>query len=162
MRNITECNNVVKCHKCEINGFFCKLTYHDCATTCPLCGNDDLTCHPSLDDFFLDPDDETDYGNVHMSEMENDPNKSINKKYDKENIDFCYYCKIVYCLGSIHNERWNIYNAELIRKYSYEGQIYIGMPHFDTIEEYFEKFKNVIVLEWVTPNGNNICKNQQI
>jgi hypothetical protein len=95
-------------------------------------------------------------------------NNELYKKYF-----FCSKCRIIFDRGCIHacNNKTNriliesemetlntdCHNGHLIGKWKYNNEIYIGMPQFDTIEEWYNELKNIEVLEWICPNNGIHC-----
>lgn len=54
----------------------------------------------------------------------------------------------------------NCYNGHFIGKYKYNDIEYIGMPYFDSIDEWYNEIKNIEILEWICPNNINLFCNK--
>ena len=149
MKNIVSFNNIVKCNICNINGFFCYSSQNEGFVTCPLCQNDDY-----MNDLYESSEDI--YNKYFTKENLQDTPIEIYKKYL-----FCGRCRIIYNLGCIHSHNKkitsNCYNGHLVGKWKYKDEIYIGMPQFDTIEEWYTELKNIEILEWICPNDGFHC-----
>lgn len=138
MKNIVSFNNLVKCNNCCNNGFFCYTPQNGEFITCPLCQDDDY-----VND--VKESDKTKYDNL----------DELHKKYL-----FCGKCYIMFSLGCIHASNGstnNCYNGHLIGKWKYKEEIYIGMPRFNTIDEWYCELKNIEILEWFCPNNGLHC-----
>ena len=142
MKNIITFNNNVKCSSCDLNGFFCYTPNGSDYITCPLCNHGE-------------------YGS-----RETDPKYDIDKFYDDENdlrnILYCNNCRILFEFGCIHAENGcsqSIFNGHLIRKWRdrLTYQVYIGMPQFDSLDEWYNKVNNIEILEWACPNNSWHC-----
>jgi hypothetical protein len=76
------------------------------------------------------------------------------KQTDEEDTKGNYFwedCGIVFdAFGCSHEEEKN--NCHFIAKYVYEGVIYNGMPLFESLEEWKNKFGDIMILKWVCPN----------
>ena len=74
---------------------------------------------------------------------------------------FCKYCGIVFDpFGCSHNDNEFLHNAHLIKEYEYKGHTYIGMPLFESVEEWKNEWENVKVLQWYCPNA--VCQNNAL
>jgi hypothetical protein len=140
MKNIISFNNRVKCSSCCVNGFFCYAPEGEMYKTCPLCQNDDYISE-------LYEDNRTHYNQLFSEEN----NSDIYQKYD-----FCAKCKIIFVVGCKHASS-NCYNGHLISKWQYDGEEYIGMPQFASIDEWYNELKNIKILEWICPNNGLLC-----
>lgn len=50
------------------------------------------------------------------------------------------------------------YNGHLIGKWKYKENEYIGMPQFESIDEWSNEINNIEIIDWVCPNNGLICK----
>ena len=145
MKNIVSFDNNVKCSSCKLNGFFCYTPAGADYDTCPICNNHDFV----KGSFIF--------------------KKSLYRKYfgdnsdldeNYENHDFCDSCRILFYVGCRHACNGctdDCYNGHLVGKWKYKGEEYIGMPQFDTIDEWFNEIKNIEILEWICPNNGLHC-----
>lgn len=142
MKNLDKIYNNVKCYDCNLNGFFCYTPFGADYHTCPLCGAFD-----------------------YMGDV------ATNDIYDKWcEIDlegyYCHKCNILFQTGCTHKSKGctdDVYNAHLIGKYKYKDIEYIGMPQFDSVDEFIEEIitnnmKNIEILEWICVNNGWHCK----
>jgi len=72
---------------------------------------------------------------------------------------YCEKCKTVFANGCRYTDRDMTWNAHLIGKYSFEGETYIGMPLYETIDEWLRLSPKVQVIQWICPNGGKIDPN---
>lgn len=143
MRNIelADLFTRIKCFKCNTNGFYCETPQGADYNTCPLCGHHDF------------------YQGSYIY------NKKLHEKYFGLNIDdneedylkysFCEKCKIIFDVGCVHGSNGctdNVYNGHFISKYKYNNVEYIGMPQFDSIDEWFNEMPKIEILKWCCPN----------
>ena len=145
MKNIQLSEPKIACSYCHEKGYFTSIPHHAIFyNTCPLCYSSDYIdgLQYSCTEF-------------HKYVIEN----CIDNDTDNFNVyKFCPECKIVYepALSS-HAKNHSSEHATFISKWKYKDEIYIGMPQFDTIEEWFHEINNIVVLETITPNKDNIC-----
>lgn len=141
MRNIQLSETKVACSHCHQKGYFtCTPQYDANYNTCPLCFSPDF-----IDGY-----------NSFRCGVEFFENVLQNCHGNRELYKLCPECKIVYKLDESYHNKMNE-NATLISKWEYDGVNYTGMPQFDTIEEWFDKINDVIVLETICPSENNVC-----
>jgi hypothetical protein len=114
MKNLIQLETKVQCSGCKIHGCF---TEHvgggeECFT-CPVC---DAWSDDSWDDDEL-------WEKVMCAQV---------KGTDLDlTFEYCPSCRIVFLSGCIHAENGctsQTYNAHLIGKWRYKGEIYVGMP----------------------------------
>jgi hypothetical protein len=149
MKNLTHLYKVDYCILCGLKGFFGEVSMGRCGESCPCCGYR----------HFLDWK-ESEYYKDQMD---------LNDKYDMRNKFFyCSPCGIIFQLGCLHYSsspysphcgEEDIKNAHFIKKWRYAGNdcVYLGMPHFDNPEEWFNQANLVEVLEMYCPNKNVQC-----
>jgi hypothetical protein len=142
MKNLVKMNTTAKCYDCEISGFFMYTPQGADYYTCPCCTEYDFvnTCDEELFKKYFDRDNR---------------GSSIYEKYK-----FCSSCKIIYDIGCRHAENGctsSCYNGHFIGKYKYRDEIYIGMPQFETVDEWYNELKNIEILEWICPNNGIHC-----
>jgi len=134
MKNIIEFNhNGIRCTGCNISGFFNWTPNGGDYITCPLCNSGSQY--------------------IEMDNPEYEPN---------HDFDYCTKCNILYCIGCVHSVAGcsdNTFNGHLIGKWKYDGNVYVGMPCFDNLDEYLEKYKNIEILEEICPNNGIQCEN---
>ena len=75
-----------------------------------------------------------------------------------DDVSFCSECRILYTPGCNHldilsNRDVHLHNAHFIRKWKYKDNVYIGMPQFDSLDEWFSEVKKIEILEWVCINS---------
>jgi hypothetical protein len=144
MKNLIQINTVVKCIYCYTKGFYTDIDPNTDADFCPCCTKHDFVRghwgRPLHKKYFNynDPDDESMYD------------------YDS----FCSTCRILYKPGCTHidsssNGEVYQYNAHFIRKWKYKDNVYIGMPQFDSLDEWFSEVKEIEILEWVCINSES-------
>jgi hypothetical protein len=160
MKNITQLNSNTYCFRCNSNGFYIKTPNGGDYITCPSCSG-----HDFWSGIF--------YGN---NQNKADYDKHINQRledYDKieDNAEhfpnsheylYCYNCRIIYDYGCTHSEEGctsSIYNGHVVGKWKYKDEIYIGMPQFDTFEEYISEINNIEILEMVCLRSKGDCEN---
>lgn len=139
MKNIIKCNTTQHCYSCNKQGFFTRSAY---GQECPLCGCGDYLSSIHHEDNIADFDIEIYYNDLY----------------------FCPKCKILFSDGCLHHELnvESTMNAHIIAKWEYKGEIYDGMPCFESIEEWVSEIKNIKVLEMVCPNKGLMCGNKHI
>ncbi len=152
MKNLVKMNTTANCYACKISGFFMYTPDGADYYTCPCCTEDDFV--------------NTTYNSRSTSDMikyfENDTISLISGDNDSiyEKYKFCSSCKIIYDTGCIHAENGctsSCYNGHFIGKYKYRDEIYIGMPQFETVDEWYNELKNIEILEWICPNNGIHC-----
>lgn len=168
MKNITSFMNIVKCSKCDKNGFFIVENYNSSDVTyeCPCCK--DINYNYVSDEYinvcFCDKCD----GLIKLDNLEAEckcPHCYTEIQVEKiTTAHLCLKCLIVFKKGDIHykDNKNKIINSKFIRKWMYlpDGSIHIGMPKFETEDEFFSEIENIKVLEFVTPNNHWICEKQ--
>jgi hypothetical protein len=167
MRNIKTLPADVKCIECKKGGYFVYVEDNwATARTCPCCGRGDIVggsdgrfqsgekpyvCFQKMFD--------RDY-----PELVKDG--KIRKFYDEKvhylrKTYFCPYCKILYYEGCVHAENGcsaSVYNGHFVKKWSWRGEVYNGMPQFDSINEWYNEIKNVEVMEVGCGNNGLHCE----
>ncbi len=135
MKNITtvRLKRLLFCDICEDIGFFHYTPYGADYSSCPLCEN--------------------------FCEYESDISGSDKK------ISLCPKCLILFDFyGCTHAEQGctdSILNGHFISKWENKltGDIYVGMPQFDEIEDWVQNMDNIKILEKICPNkGIPSCK----
>jgi len=145
MKNVTQFNTKQYCYNCKKDGFYC---YTPCGAdyrTCPLCD--------SSDDFLG----ESEEHQKRFEDLLNNYNSDDDIRTD--NL-FCTRCRIMYKLGCTHAANGctdDTYSGHFIGKYEYNGNLYIGMPQFDSIDEWFDHANEIKILEWICPNNGIVC-----
>jgi hypothetical protein len=146
MKNITELSTKEYCLLCGTKGYFSEFSMGRCGSGCPCCGQR----------HFLDWGESTDYRCRYNS-------------YDKSDMRnqflYCKKCGIIFQLGCIHfsrdllNSDDVLYNSHLIKKWKHRetNATYLGMPHFETPEDWFNNVNKVDVLEMYCPNQRDCC-----
>ena len=135
MKNTTTVPSVQKCYFCNKGGFFVYTPRGGDFETCPCCGNpDEMSANMNLPYDF----DETDM------------------RYDWL---FCKQCSIIYKLGCTHAEMGGTdgaYNAHVVKQWQHKvtGEVFQGMPLFESVQEWYEHVNDVLVLEEHCPNGS--------
>lgn len=76
---------------------------------------------------------------------------------EMEYIYICRSCLILFEAGCYYKERGctdSTYNGHFIGKWKdlTNNEIYVGMPQFDSIEEWKARVNDVEILEWICPN----------
>ncbi len=133
-----------KCFECNGYGLFCETPQGADWSTCPMCHSADY---------------------INKMYIEND---KIDSKYDKFINDnnftcFCEYCLTVFdtgCIHIFHGCTDSIYNGHLVSKWKNKvtGEIFEGMPVFDSIDEWADKYyDSVEILEWCCPGNGIAC-----
>ena len=143
MKNLIQINTVVKCFNCYTEGFYTSIDPNTDADFCPCCDRHDFV--------------RGQWGNeLHKKYFNyNDPNDESMYEYD---ASFCSECRILYTPGCTHidslsNRDVYQHNAHFIRKWKYKDNVYIGMPQFDSLDEWFSEVKKIEILEWVCINS---------
>lgn len=101
----------IHCSSCRQVGFFCATPCGADCDSCPICGD---LIYPD------DSDDDSD---------------------EKLQGTFCKHCQLVFDFGCIHSEIGctdDIYYAEMVTSYSYNGETFIGTPKIETKKEFQE------------------------
>jgi len=151
MENIVEIHTSMYCDLCDKQGFFCPEYNEGDNVYCPICGGLDS-------DYTLNLFDEVNlekYGYDYDDKPHNiTGNKEIERIVGHYEYEYCIDCKILYHRGSRHysESHRTVYNGQLVGKWEYQGEIYIGMPRFDDEIEYFKTIKDIKILELVEPN----------
>lgn len=133
MKNIVTYNTKVNCHWCGHEGYFTLemgVTYDP--HQCPLCEYpcDGMSINDDVSDYLSD-----------------------------NGYRYCDRCSILYQDGCTHNDRGvdTITNAHLISMWRYKGELYIGMPQFQSIDELHSEVRSIEILEMCCPNKGVIC-----
>jgi len=146
MKNITHLSKIEYCILCGLKGFFGEASMGRCGESCPCCG---------MRHFF--DWNESDYYKEQVD---------LNDPFDMRNkYLYCQPCGIIFQLGCVHYSNHpyirndDIKNAHFIKKWRYAGNdaVYIGMPHFDNPDEWFNCVTLVEVLEMECANNNAQC-----
>lgn len=147
MKNIVKCNTTVKCCLCNKEGFISEICDGADYVTCPLCKEPDYCSGIKSSN-----------SEIFKKHFSCDCPEPIDDDDDTfSTFKFCPECKIVYTLGCIHQGD-EIKNAHFISKWEYKGEIYYGMPCFESVEEWYNEMKNIKVLDMVCPNkGRRLC-----
>ena len=88
------------------------------------------------------------------------PRCEMQTELEYQDFSFCKDCGIVFdSFGCSHGEEK--YNAHLIKRYEYEGEVYTGMPLFESAEEWKNKCDKIKVLDWHCPNTFCNCSSTQ-
>jgi hypothetical protein len=147
MKNIVCVNQLQKCGRCEIKGFFCYTPYGGGFTTCPCCGENDFlnTLH------HIQRDDKYDF--LYEDEFDNDM---------RNLYSYCKNCKIIYELGCDYcyvGCTDGIYNCHFIKKWKHKKTNieYEGMPMFDDENDWFDNVNNVEILNMYCPHKGSTC-----
>lgn len=132
MKNANKITTICKCDRCEQGGFFIhnRTGITECFS-CPLC------------DFRIEE----------QYEYKVDD-------YIQSNFKYCPKCRIMFDYGCTHSLvgcEWDVWNAHIISKYKYKGQVYYGMPQFDSIEEWKECANDIEILEMKCLNDGYHC-----
>ncbi len=92
---------------------------------------------------------------------EDDENNTEDEEISINDIpNFCDSCKIIFKVGCIHACNGctdDCFNGHLVGKWKYKGEEYIGMPQFDTIDEWLNEINNIDIIEWICPNNGLHC-----
>lgn len=77
---------------------------------------------------------------------------------DNEDIDLCERCLILYKVGCVYIAAGctdSTHNGHFVGKWKdlSTNEVYIGMPQFESIDEWKEKINKIEILEWVCPNN---------
>ena len=131
MKNLTEINTKQKCYRCEKIGFYVETPHYGDNVTCPCCDSE-----------------------KEKEEEENEDNNIMHQYI------YCDSCRIVYNIGCNHAENLcpdNTMNAHVISKWKYKGEIYVGMPQFDSHDEYMSEINKIEVLETVCLRNEGPC-----
>lgn len=151
MRNIIKLYTSRSCNMCDKEGFFCHEYNDGDNVYCPICGGLDdeytlqLDYNECLEKYGYDYDDKP-YNIT--------GNREIERIIGHYEYNYCDHCNIIYNRGSCHYSQTHVrlYNGELVGKWEYQGNTYIGMPCFNDIEEYLETIKDIKILDMVEPN----------
>jgi len=136
MKNLTQLPNIQKCADCKKEGFFCHYDkeMYDCIV-CPICETPDFE---NTDDF-------------------------LDGIFSKVPC-FCVVCCIIFMEGCSHYNNSSciptttlLSNSHFINKWKYNDEVFIGMPQFDSEEEYKDKIDNIQILEWICFNNGAKC-----
>ena len=142
MKNLIQLTTKAKCDSCSISGFFCYTPNSADYKTCPCCTEGDFINYDYVTEL---------YKQYFTKEDES----KDNVLYD---YSFCKNCRIIFDVGCTHTENGstnNCYNGHFIGKWKYKDEVYVGMPQFDSIDEWFNEYKNIEILEWICINGVN-------
>ncbi len=124
---------------CNCKGYFCQTPNGADYTTCPFCDGSDY-CYlnynkPNVEKKFAEVDKKDNYSHPIYE-------------------DFCDSCGILFRAGCRHQANGctgDIYNAHVIRKWKYipSNDIFIGMPGFESVDEWLKEIDNIEVLDWI-------------
>ena len=163
MKNLTEINTTQKCWRCEKIGFYIETPQGGDFVTCPCCNGGDFwsglfygerskemkeVFEKNMTKYFGNDDDN--------KNDKNDENEDMLHEYL-----YCYKCRIIYNIGCTHAENGctdDELNAHVISKWKYKGEIYVGMPQFDSFDEYINEINNIEVLETVCLRNEGACE----
>lgn len=129
MKNIVSFSNNVRCYSCGKNGFFAYTPDGADFHSCPLCENKNWY----------------------------EPDKSSLDDFD---YYYCEHCRIIFNTGCKHAANGctsDCYNGHLIGKWEYKGITYVGMPQFDSVDEFLNELPYINILEWICPNNGWHC-----
>ena len=144
MKNITSVASSVKCPGCRLNGYICFTPNGGDYTTCPLCNYGQYGSSREYDERYkmntIDDEDED----------------------DLRNLAYCEGCRIIFDMGCIHAEEGcsaSYLNGHMIGKWKYKTkeEIYIGMPQFDDLADWYNHVNDIEILGWVCPNNGVHC-----
>lgn len=158
--------------RCGVRGFFSHTPQGADLNTCPICGADDFVFRG-----------DSDYGMHRANPVRRAPDplwqqwfgQLADQEDDLEDSDptgygphgqhlFCPQCKILFQHGCTHGSNGcteDTYNAHLIGQWSFKnagGQVYTGMPVFDSVQEWYEIVPRIDVKQWICPNKGLFCK----
>jgi hypothetical protein len=132
-------------HTSKVN-YLVKWGYGGDMSCCPYCGHVDA------------------FSSYNLNHLNNMP--TLKAKFDSKFEDdeffkkwfyYCEDCKITFDNGCHYSDPGvaddGIYNAHIIRKYMFQGDVYEGTPLFDSIDEWLDLCDKVTVLEWCCPNN---------
>ena len=132
------------CNNCK-SGFIGEMDFENYCFCCPICTEPDW--------FYMNDGKEIYHKNFEKYSYTVDNYKTLGHP----NLKYCGECKIVFDCEEEHSLNYNYFNGKFISKWKYQDNIYYGMPQFDTDEEYFEKIKDIEIIEMVFPNKNKKC-----
>ncbi len=123
--------------------------------------------HNTCDDenTIVDEENNTEDEENNTEDEENNTEDEENNTEDEEISindipNFCDSCKIIFKVGCIHACNGctdDCFNGHLVGKWKYKGEEYIGMPQFDTIDEWLNEINNIDIIEWICPNNGLHC-----
>jgi len=127
-------------------GYLIECGYGGDIIRCPYCGKMDAFSAFNLN---------------HMDKMPETRDKFALKfeedDFFKKWFYYCEDCKITFDNGCQYSDPGvaddGIYNAHIISKYMFEGDVYEGTPLFESIDEWLDLCDKVQVLEWRCPNN---------
>jgi hypothetical protein len=116
---------------CKCKGFFCSTPNGGDYVSCPFCDKWEYKYH----------------GWENFTKYNNDESNMIH-------LNFCGSCGVLYEAGCVHQVNGctdNLYNAHVVRKWKHKpsGNIYVGMPQFESPKEWESEVNNIEILEWV-------------
>lgn len=122
MKNLIEISTKVSCPGSCATGFLCKQT------SCPCC--EGYSDHQKF-----------------VCDFRPRPRPPPHPQQSDSTITYrlCKNCRIIFDNGCLHGANCydRVYNAHFISKWKYRGEIYVGMPQFDTIDEWEKELKNI-------------------
>lgn len=155
MKNVSCVNEVQKCYKCNLSGFFCYTPHGADYYTCPCCGEYDFVNGHSRHNSLVTKVE------IDILEIDND--------YGDVRVDYfyCNKCHIMFKLGCTHNRIGctdDIFNGHFIKKWKHKvtNIVHEGMPMFDDERDWYDNANNVEVLQMYCPHKNNKCNNNRI
>lgn len=161
MRNLLEVNTSVKCSWCDQLGFFIATSPSDKGGCrhCPLCGEGDFENRTIAQNQATDPTTWT--KEQHLADQ-------ISRRSSSQGLAglwYCEGCRIPFgnaCCHGRHSRLDGVGNAHLIGRWKYQGEEHVGLPQFDSVEEWCQKADQVEVLEWRCPNQGRCCSRSEI
>ena len=143
MKNITSVASGVSCSLCKLNGYICFTPNGGDYTTCPLCNYGEYGSSPTEE-------------NYDTGDFIDDDNDLRNRLY----YLYCDNCRVLFQTGCKHAENGcsaSYFNGHMVGKWKYKGVIYIGMPQFDDVHDWYNNVNDIEILEWVCPNKGVHC-----
>lgn len=165
---------------CGEYGFFSKVDsgcFSSDLNTCPICNSYDYVCqgdvdfhmhrvNPTLknaDPKWIEWFGEMADGGDEEYEDEEDTFYLSYGKYSR-NL-FCPNCKILFRSGCVHGIGSKCVsastNAHLIGEWKLQDgdETFVGMPVFDSIQEWYDLIPRIVILKWICPNKASRCTN---
>jgi hypothetical protein len=162
MKNIIQLGTKSCCHNCNTNGFYIFTPQGGDYTTCPSCMSPDFWSAM----FYSDEQMNKQMGAYHdkyykqkSDEYDMLPDNDVLPNFHE--YLYCYACRIIYNVGCRHAVNGctdDTYNCHIIGKWKYKDEIYIGMPQFDTFDEYISEINKIEVLEIVCLRNEGNCE----
>ena len=144
MKNITSVASGVSCTLCGLNGYITQSPNGGDYITCPLC---------AYGQYGSSPEDDKRYKMDNIDYMDDD---------DLRNQAYCDKCRIIFDMGCDHAENGcsaGYSNGHMIGKWKYKTkeEIYIGMPQFNDLADWYNHVNDIEILGWVCPNNGIHC-----